>query len=79
MVTVGLNYVYEGKTDKGLAMIEKGIRKGGLKRPDDAKLHYGEALMHAGQRQKAVAVLRDVKGTDGTADLARLWVLTARA
>jgi Flp pilus assembly protein TadD len=79
MVSVGLNYVYEGKADKGLAMIEKGIRKGSLKRPDDAKLRYGEALLQAGQKQKAVNVLREVKGTDGTADIARLWVLSARA
>ena len=60
-------------------MIEQGIKKGGLKRPEDAKLRYGEALIYAGRKDRAVQVLRDVKGTDGTADLARLWVLQARA
>ncbi len=40
---VGLNYVYEGKADKGLALVEQGIRKGGLKHPEDAKLLLGEA------------------------------------
>ena len=39
LVKVGLNYVYEGQADKGLALIEQGITKGGLKRPEDAKLH----------------------------------------
>jgi tetratricopeptide (TPR) repeat protein len=79
LVNVGLNYVYEGNAAKGLPLIEQGIRKGGLKRPEDAKLRYGEALLHAGRKDRAVQVLREVKGTDGTADIARLWVLQARA
>jgi Flp pilus assembly protein TadD len=78
LVKIGQNYVFEGKADKGLPLIEAGIKKGGLKRPEDAKLRYGEALLHAGRKERAVQVLREVKGTDGTADLARLWVLQAR-
>ncbi len=50
LVKVGLNYVYEGKADKGLTLIDQGIKRGGLRRPDDAKLLYGEALLAAGQR-----------------------------
>ena len=79
LVKIGLNYVYEGKADKGLPLIDQGIKRGGLRRPEDAKLLYGEALLEAGQKTKAVSVLKDVKGTDGTADLARLWVLSVRA
>ena len=78
LVTIGLNYVYEGNAAKGLPLIEQGIKKGGLKRPEDAKLRYGEALLFAGRKERAVQVLREVKGTDGTADIARLWVLSAR-
>ena len=79
LVQVGLNYVYEGNAAKGLPLIEQGIKKGGLKRPEDAKLRLGEAQLHAGQKQKAVTTLREVKGNDGAADIARLWVLNARA
>lgn len=79
MVKVGLNYVYEGKADKGLPMIEQGIKKGGLKRPEDAKLRLGEAQIFAGQKAKGVQTLREVKGSDGAADIARLWILNARA
>jgi outer membrane protein assembly factor BamD (BamD/ComL family) len=79
LVTIGLNYVYEGNAAKGLQLIDAGIKKGGLKRPEDAKLRYGEALLVAGRRDRAVQVLREVKGTDGAADIARLWVLHARA
>jgi tetratricopeptide (TPR) repeat protein len=78
LVKIGLNYVYEGKGDKGFPLIEQGIKKGGLKRPEDAKLRLGEAQLYAGQKAKAVQTLREVKGNDGTADIARLWVLNAR-
>lgn len=78
MVRIGLEYVYEGQADKGLALVEQGIKKGGLKRPEDAKLRLGEAQLYAGKKNAAVATLKTVKGTDGTADLARLWVLQAR-
>ena len=79
LVKVGLNYVYEGKADKGLPLIEQGIKKGGLKRPEDAKLRLGEAQLQAGQKQRGVQTLRTVQGNDGAADIARLWVLYARA
>ncbi|MEO5692691.1 MAG: hypothetical protein ABIQ72_06175 [Usitatibacter sp.] len=79
LVKVGLNYVYEGNAAKGVPMIEQGIKKGGLRRVEDARLRLGEAQLFAGQKQKGVQTLRDVKGTDGTADIARLWVLNARA
>jgi hypothetical protein len=79
LVKIGQNYVYEGKAEKGLSLMEQGIKKGSLKRPDDAKLRLGEAQIHAGKRSQGVQTLRDVKGNDGTADLARLWILNARA
>jgi len=79
LVKIGANYVFEGKPDKGLPMIEAGIRKDGLKRPDDAKLLLGELQIQAGQKAKAGQTLREVKGADGTADLAKLWALLARA
>jgi hypothetical protein len=79
LVTVGLNYVYEGKGDQGFKLIDQGLKKGGLKRPDDAKLRLGEAQLQAGRKDAGVKTLRDVKGADGTGDIARLWVLHARA
>jgi len=75
----GMNYVFEGKADKGINLMEQGIKKGGLKRPEDAKLSLGYAQLHAGQRARAVQTLRTVQGTDGAADMARLWALHARA
>lgn len=72
-VNTGYNYVANGKFDKGIPMMEAGIAKGGLKRPEDDKLHLGIAYLQAGNRSKAVQVLKTVQGSDGTAELARLW------
>lgn len=77
LVNIGYNYVANGDAEKGIPMMERGIAKGGLKRPEDDKLHLGIAYLQAGNKAKAAQVLKTVQGTDGTADLARLW-LTVR-
>lgn len=78
LVTIGMNQVYEGEKAKGLQLMQQGISKGGLKRPEDAKLHLAIAQLAAGDNAKAQATLKTVSGNDGTADLARLWSLYAR-
>jgi len=78
LVTIGMNQVYEGQKAKGLQTMQQGIAKGGLKRPEDAKLHLGIAQLVAGENAKALATLKTVSGNDGTGDLARLWSLYAR-
>jgi tetratricopeptide (TPR) repeat protein len=78
LVSVGYNQVLNGQTAKGLASMQAGITKGGLKRPEDAKLHLGIAQLLAGDSVKAQATFKTVAGTDGTADLARLWSLYAK-
>ena len=78
LVSIGFNQALAGQGAKGVALIEKGIAIGGLKRPEDAKLRLGQALVLAGESAKATSVLRSVVGTDGAADLARLWTLLGR-
>ena len=77
LVAVGLNLATSGQAAKGAALIDKGIAKGGLKRPEDAKLRLGQALVLAGD-PKAAGVLRGVTGADGTADLAHMWIILAK-
>ena len=78
LLTIGMNQVYEGQKAKGLQLMQQGIAKGGLKRPEDAKLHLGIAQLQAGENAKAQATFKTVSGADGTTDLARLWSLYAR-
>jgi len=76
LVKVGYAYVSLGDMDQGIKLIEQGVAKGSLKRPEDAKLRLGMALLQAGKnRQKAVQVLRSVTGNDGVAEIARLWTV----
>jgi len=57
-------------------LIEKGIAKGSLKRPDDAKLRLALAMAQSPKtKSKGLQALRAVSGTDGTADVARLYAL----
>ena len=78
LVHVGYIYVTMGQYDKGIGLIEQGLTKGGLKRPEDAKLHLGMALLQSGKNKgKAVQTLRSVQGNDGAADLGRLWAVYA--
>jgi hypothetical protein len=75
LLNMGFNYVLLGSGHKGLELMEQGMRKGGLKHPDDARLHLGYAYHVAGQKQKAIQVLRTIQGGDGSASLARLWII----
>ena len=75
LVALGYSYVTEGAPQKGLVYMEQGIKKGGLKRPEDAKLLLGVAQLQGGARARGLQTLKTVGGNDGTADLARLWIL----
>ena len=78
LVNLGYNLFTSGQVAKGISLMEAGIKKGELKRPDDAKLRLGTALIQSGQKAKGAQVLKSVQGTDGAHDLANLWVIFAR-
>jgi hypothetical protein len=76
MVKVGTVYASMGQHDKAVQLIEQGIAKGNLKRPDDAKLRLALALAgNPKTKAKGLQTLRSVGGTDGTADIARLYAV----
>lgn len=78
LFNLGHNLFTSGQAPKGISLMEEGIKKGDLKRPDDAALRLGTALVQSGQKAKGVQVLKGIKGTDGTQDLANLWIIFAR-
>ncbi len=79
LVRVGGSYVSIGEVDRGIELIEQGIKKGNLKRPEDARLRLGLAQLQSPKTKAAAAqTLRSVKGTDGAADIARLWLVAGK-
>jgi hypothetical protein len=75
LLAMGYGLVQAGQADKGLTMMNDAIKAGGLRNPEDAKLHLGEAYAVAGKKEKAITTLKSVGGKDGTADLARYWIM----
>jgi hypothetical protein len=52
-----------------------GLKKGGLKSPDDAKFHPGVADIGAGRIADTTAVLNSVSAAAGIWDLAKIWLI----
>jgi hypothetical protein len=69
-----------GEVEHGLALIDQGIAKGGLRRPHEVRLHQGIAQIAAGRKEAArqtLAALASAAGADPLADAIRLWALWA--
>ena len=75
LFVLGYSLVQAGQSQKGLSLMEGAIASNKLKRPDEAKMRLGHAYAVAGNKSKAISTLKTVKGTDGTADLARYWIM----
>lgn len=75
MVELGYSLVQSGQADKGLKLMDAGMKSGKLKYPELAKLRLGEAYAAAGKKQQAINTLKTVGGNDGTADIARYFIM----
>ena len=74
LVQVGTVLASMGQAEQGAKLIEQGIAKGGLKRPEDAKLRLGLAQLQSPKtKSQGQRTLRSVQGNDGAADLGRLY------
>lgn len=78
LVATGFNYATYGQYDKGIALMQQGIAKGGLKSVDQAQLHLGYAQMLSGDKATAKRSWSGIKASDGSADMARLYTLLAK-
>ncbi len=75
LVGLGMALSATGAHARGLSLMTQGITKGGLRRPDDVQLHLGQVALRAGKIDQARAAFAAVQGSDGAADLARLFTL----
>jgi hypothetical protein len=76
---IGAAYLSYGQNDKALAAINKGIAKGNLKSPDDARLLLGIAKLRAKNATDAERDFDKVSASSNVAyaRLGRLWALHA--
>ncbi len=80
LVQIGYAYATMGQAERGAELIEQGIARGGLQRPEDARLRLGLALLQTGKNKaRAMQLLRSLQGSDGLAALGRMWALYASA
>jgi tetratricopeptide (TPR) repeat protein len=77
LANLGFAYATGGEYDKGISLMEQGVKKDNLKHPDDANLHLGMAYLMAGKKAAGLKTLKAVQGKDGTAELARFWIIYA--
>lgn len=77
LVNTGVALVSAGRLDKGIELLEHGIGKGDLKRPDEARLHLGQAYLQVGRKAKAVETFKSIRSADVLGELGRLWALYA--
>lgn len=78
-VRLGEALVGHGRGADGVAAIQRGIGKGGLKDADEGKLRLGLAQVAAGQRDAGLRNLDAVaKGRSSYAVIARLWAIQIR-
>jgi len=75
LAMLGYGLVQAGQTDKGLKLMETAAKASNLKYPDDVKLRLGEAYAAAGKKQQAINTFKTVNGKDGSADLARYFIM----
>ncbi len=73
---LGVQYCGFQNYDRGLALMQQALSKGGLQRVDMAQLQLGVAYIDAGQKTQAMSVLQQVSDQgDGAYNLAQLWLL----
>ena len=77
-VSVGLAYLGYGQNDKAVELIQKGLKKGGLKSEAEAHLLLGIAQLRSGHKDEAVKSFRAVKGDQPLERVANLWTLRAK-
>jgi len=79
LVSQGLLETVDGNPQQGSQLMELGIAKGGLKQPEEAKLHLGYAQILAGRDADALKTFQSVSGPNGLSAMAHVWVLYAQS
>jgi hypothetical protein len=80
LVSLGLLVTVDGNAQQGAQLIEQGVAKGGLKYPDEARLHLGYAQIKAGRDADALKTFQSITaGPNGILPIAHVWALYAQS
>jgi len=74
-VLVGEDFIGYGQYAQAIEAIERGLKKGGVKKPDSAQMALGIAYYNNKQREQARAAFKQVPATSELKRIAELWVL----
>lgn len=80
LLSLGLLKVVDGDAAGGLDLMQQGIAKGGLRNPEEARLHLGYAQIKAGRDADALKTFQSItSGANGLVPMAHVWALYAQA
>ena len=74
---VGQAFLSYGEYDQAIEALERGIKKGSVRLPEEAQISLGIAYLKKGQKAQAQTAFKAVKGDTPWSRLAGLWVLRA--
>lgn len=77
-VRIATAFLSYGDYSKAIAAFERGLAKGNVRNPEEAKLNLGIAQLKAGNKEAAAATLSSVQGDPTLQKLARLWAQRTR-
>ena len=75
LVAQGLLETTQDNAAKGADLIAQGIARGGIRQPEEAKLHLGYAQVRAGRDADALKTFQSITGGNGASSLAHVWIL----
>ncbi len=76
---LGEAYASYGEFDKGIELMKRGLKKGGLKSEDEAHLQLGVAYLGAKHNADAISEFKAVSADSKLSYLARLWIIYAQS
>ena len=74
LINVGYALVIAGKADKGIALMEQGLKLP-IKKLDEARLLTGIAYSEVGRKEDALKMFALVQSNDGGTELAKYWIM----
>ena len=80
LASLGLLQTVDGNAQQGAQLIEQGITKGGIRNPEETRLHLAYAQILAGRDADAVKTLEGItSGPAGIVPIAHVWTLYAQS